>query len=143
SDEGSVAHGDYLSMFSSNTIPCFRARDAALLRSCLFFFSSRRRHTRWPRDWSSDVCSSDLPSLRPYLQPQRWPRKLGIDDGNNLWYYSRMNALKPPKHRPRMQKITVEVDADVLEAARPEGASEIGRASCRERGEISGGRMVV
>src|SRR5207253_4480894 len=27
-----------------------------------FFFSSRRRHTRWPRDWSSDVCSSDLTS---------------------------------------------------------------------------------
>src|SRR5207253_5815997 len=26
------------------------------------FFSSRRRHTRWPRDWSSDVCSSDLNS---------------------------------------------------------------------------------
>src|SRR5437870_4834073 len=26
----------------------------------VFFFSSRRRHTRWPRDWSSDVCSSDL-----------------------------------------------------------------------------------
>src|SRR6266702_2947597 len=29
---------------------------------CFFFFSSRRRHTRWPRDWSSDVCSSDLRS---------------------------------------------------------------------------------
>src|SRR5215208_5385730 len=28
----------------------------------LFFFSSRRRHTRWPRDWSSDVC---LPILTP------------------------------------------------------------------------------
>src|SRR5690625_5118412 len=28
--------------------------------SLLFFFSSRTRHTRWPRDWSSDVCSSDL-----------------------------------------------------------------------------------
>src|SRR5439155_11909835 len=27
-------------------------------------FSSRRRHTRWPRDWSSDVCSSDLPNGR-------------------------------------------------------------------------------
>src|SRR2546429_3784777 len=26
----------------------------------LFFFSSRRRHTRCSRDWSSDVCSSDL-----------------------------------------------------------------------------------
>src|SRR5439155_7264502 len=30
-----------------------------------FFFSSRRRHTRWPRDWSSDVCSSDLWSFVP------------------------------------------------------------------------------
>src|SRR3712207_1117071 len=29
---------------------------------CLFFFSSRRRHTRYWRDWSSDVCSSDLPA---------------------------------------------------------------------------------
>src|SRR5207253_5149548 len=29
-----------------------------------FFFSSRRRHTRWPRDWSSDVCSSDLMAER-------------------------------------------------------------------------------
>src|SRR3712207_9436001 len=28
----------------------------------LFFFSSRRRHTRYWRDWSSDVCSSDLRS---------------------------------------------------------------------------------
>src|SRR2546429_5153958 len=27
---------------------------------CVFFFSSRRRHTRCSRDWSSDVCSSDL-----------------------------------------------------------------------------------
>src|SRR5690606_40031331 len=28
-----------------------------------FFFSSRRRHTRFSRDWSSDVCSSDLEEL--------------------------------------------------------------------------------
>src|SRR6266487_5658682 len=28
-----------------------------------FFFSSRRRHTRWTGDWSSDVCSSDLLDL--------------------------------------------------------------------------------
>src|SRR5260370_10518151 len=27
---------------------------------CVFFFSSRRRHTRFKCDWSSDVCSSDL-----------------------------------------------------------------------------------
>src|SRR2546422_6745955 len=31
-----------------------------LLRRDSFFFSSRRRHTRCSRDWSSDVCSSDL-----------------------------------------------------------------------------------
>src|SRR3989449_7352768 len=30
-----------------------------------FFFSSRRRHTRCSRDWSSDVCSSDLPTGAP------------------------------------------------------------------------------
>src|SRR5689334_24129196 len=29
----------------------------------IFFFSSRRRHTRWNCDWSSDVCSSDLQDL--------------------------------------------------------------------------------
>src|SRR5690606_32439740 len=30
-----------------------------------FFFSSRRRHTRFSRDWSSDVCSSDLAEPEP------------------------------------------------------------------------------
>src|SRR5207302_7639665 len=30
------------------------------VRVIFFFFSSRRRHTRFSRDWSSDVCSSDL-----------------------------------------------------------------------------------
>src|SRR2546422_3894710 len=33
-----------------------------------FFFSSRRRHTRCSRDWSSDVCSSDLDPLRFVLR---------------------------------------------------------------------------
>src|SRR5690606_39388862 len=52
-----------------------------------FFFSSRRRHTRFSRDWSSDVCSSDL----PYPGPARWtacrrrsrsgcPRSRGLRD---------------------------------------------------------------
>src|SRR5439155_23135415 len=39
-----------------------------------FFFSSRRRHTRWPRDWSSDVCSSDLGNLQGrVVSPQPEP----------------------------------------------------------------------
>src|SRR5690606_41020917 len=35
-----------------------------------FFFSSRRRHTRFSRDWSSDVCSSDLANRN--LCVNRW-----------------------------------------------------------------------
>src|SRR5690606_9774366 len=38
-----------------------------------FFFSSRRRHTRFSRDWSSDVCSSDL--------HERGPQRTSIDPG--------------------------------------------------------------
>src|SRR2546422_3584775 len=47
-----------------------------------FFFSSRRRHTRCSRDWSSDVCSSDLTELeRHVLDAPRlgWRRDHDID----------------------------------------------------------------
>src|SRR5690606_39452070 len=37
---------------------------------CCFFFSSRRRHTRFSRDWSSDVCSSDLRRSDDYVPKQ-------------------------------------------------------------------------
>src|SRR5699024_11386676 len=37
-----------------------------------FFFSSRRRHTRSKRDWSSDVCSSDLNLLMLCFKFSRW-----------------------------------------------------------------------
>src|SRR5439155_18236157 len=43
-------------------------RDPCICPAC--FFSSRRRHTRWPRDWSSDVCSSDL--VDPPRQQRTW-----------------------------------------------------------------------
>src|SRR5205085_6325614 len=42
--------------------------------SVYFFFSSRRRHTRFDCDWSSDVCSSDLGAVvqkRPQLQAEK------------------------------------------------------------------------
>src|SRR5690606_41088091 len=56
-----------------------------------FFFSSRRRHTRFSRDWSSDVCSSDLSYTFPkaktvslvyksytvLMQPECWTPSLG------------------------------------------------------------------
>src|SRR5437764_5782064 len=43
--------------------PC-RARERTRLGDAAFFFSSIRRHTRYIGDWSSDVCSSDLPYFR-------------------------------------------------------------------------------
>src|SRR2546430_2961887 len=41
-----------------------------LYLSFFFFFSSRRRHTRFDCDWSSDVCSSDLPCTRSWREPE-------------------------------------------------------------------------
>src|SRR6266581_5799451 len=48
-----------------------------ILVDLFFFFSSRRRHTRWTGDWSSDVCSSDL-GVTP--RPRRAPLPPGGRD---------------------------------------------------------------
>src|SRR6266487_6097064 len=47
-----------------------------------FFFSSRRRHTRWTGDWSSDVCSSDLTG-NAWANPatSETPRRLVLEGG--------------------------------------------------------------
>src|SRR5216684_5317699 len=47
-----------------------------------FFFSSRRRHTRGSRDWSSDVCSSDLTgdNVTVFADPSDTVTKLGTND---------------------------------------------------------------
>src|SRR2546429_1972103 len=44
----------------------------------VFFFSSRRRHTRCSRDWSSDVCSSDLDEPTASLDPTTQMEILGV-----------------------------------------------------------------
>src|SRR5215203_6723159 len=48
-------------------MPCPSTRLSSNRPCAFFFFSSRRRHTRYWRDWSSDVCSSDL-HRRPSLE---------------------------------------------------------------------------
>src|SRR3712207_9419979 len=47
-----------------------------------FFFSSRRRHTRYWRDWSSDVCSSDLiyPTVGHWIWGGGWLSEFGMQD---------------------------------------------------------------
>src|SRR2546430_10804009 len=85
------------------------------------FFSSRRRHTRFDCDWSSDVCSSDLVDrchdlaltealLLAYEGHGVAPRSLGA-----AW--ARLHGLTVPE--------------DTSEGVMT--APEIGRASCRER----------
>src|SRR6266511_100492 len=50
--------------FKNNPPPCLQV----LSDDLFFFFSSRRRHTRFSRDWSSDVCSSDLNAWIPTVE---------------------------------------------------------------------------
>src|SRR6266496_1207827 len=53
--------------------------------SAFFFFSSRRRHTRSLRDWSSDVCSSDLQlRVRVDARMQQLVERRGIDSGDRF-----------------------------------------------------------
>src|SRR5689334_2718371 len=53
----------------------------------LFFFSSRRRHTRWNCDWSSDVCSSDLSCERTV--------KADVVAFDQPFFYNRLGAVNP------------------------------------------------
>src|SRR5207253_11334056 len=70
-----------------------------------FFFSSRRRHTRWPRDWSSDVCSSDLQCFRrpwPRSTPAVHPETSHTDARKNCpWADRRATKSKPNRSEER------------------------------------------
>src|SRR5262245_63802481 len=89
---------------------------------CVFFFSSRRRHTRCLSDWSSDVCSSDLGfcsrrgrhNWRYRWWRRRWQRRRGGGGGGAQ--DANRNSTAPRVGNP---------SADFMR--------EIGRASCRER----------
>src|SRR5260370_26671136 len=55
-----------------------RPQTGCVLSTC-FFFSSRRRHTRFKCDWSSDVCSSDLPVRAASLNEFGWRQPMVVD----------------------------------------------------------------
>src|SRR5207253_6795869 len=103
-------------------------------------FSSRRRHTRWPRDWSSDVCSSDL-SRALVAALGDGLRAAGLPED--------AIQLVPTRDRAAVgMMLTMSGAIDVIV---PRGGKslidrvqrEIGRASCRESGEVAGGACVV
>src|SRR2546422_11192092 len=63
-----------------------------------FFFSSRRRHTRCSRDWSSDVCSSDLMSRAPFVlgkADSAYSRSMKMEDTTIGWRF--VNPLMKAK----------------------------------------------
>src|SRR5439155_17018132 len=78
-----------------------------------FFFSSRRRHTRWPRDWSSDVCSSDLLLERqPLLQPcQQLGRRQQLYARGGKLDGQRQPIQPPTDRRHRLGVLAAEVKA--------------------------------
>src|SRR5690606_40254191 len=51
------------------------------------FFSSRRRHTRFSRDWSSDVCSSDLVVTQTSWAPKRKQPLRAVDLKEMRWVF--------------------------------------------------------
>src|SRR2546429_5922018 len=92
----------------------------------IFFFSSRRRHTRCRRDWSSDVCSSDLNARWTVLGVGYATR--GIT-ANVLWRID-TRAILPANRATKGCLWRIDTRA-ILPANR--ATKEIGRASCRER----------
>src|SRR5690606_39546132 len=87
---------------------------AFLVHGVVFFFSSRRRHTRFSRDWSSDVCSSDLECADAFIK--------------------RASTYSPNPENVKRYEELFQVYKSVYAQTKP--LNEIGRASCRERVEI-------
>src|SRR5438105_8366253 len=66
----------------------------------IFFFSSRRRHTRSTRDWSSDVCSSDIPFYWMLVTSFKQNRDLyvGASDTSHIpWIFNDAPTLEHVK----------------------------------------------
>src|SRR2546421_2668751 len=85
-----------------------------------FFFSSRRRHTRSDRDWSSDVCSSDLD--REERDRPSESDAVPLDPRCRV-----PEAPAELEQQPRFAETGLADHEDRL------ASPEIGRASCRER----------
>src|SRR5438067_2164456 len=98
-----------------------------------FFFSSRRRHTRSKRDWSSDVCSSDLAMTRAKDQldlivPQRFYTHQQASQGDRHVYACRTRFIPASilaRFAARSWPIAL-AQAEPASAARPQARVDIG-----------------
>src|SRR5690606_40588981 len=87
-----------------------------------FFFSSRRRHTRFSRDWSSDVCSSDLL----------------FDSPNEMLALRPLDPVPPPPLRLVFGRLCIAALAAEAPAIEPAGV----RRAARRRRAASGARRL-
>src|SRR5256885_8808861 len=97
--------------------------------SFFFFFSSRRRHTRLQGDWSSDVCSSDLPTAKPAPAAAADEAEVAYGSDIDLPLSSVLKGL-PPDLKERLRDLDIRGATMTISLER---ILEIGRASCRER----------
>src|SRR5690606_41164585 len=97
-------------------------------------FSSRRRHTRYSRDWSSDVCSSDLD---PWINKNLIA--LGKAGDRFAHLFNRASDFVARSKR-KLYSPVFNLHENALRTAItafPQMQIKIGRASCRERVEMS------
>src|SRR5690606_2145962 len=86
------------------------------LYSCYFlcfFFSSRRRHTRFSRDWSSDVCSSDLVGFL-FAPNHHQAMKYAIGPRKELGIRSIFNLLGPLTNPAGVNRLVIGVFSNEL-----------------------------
>src|SRR5690606_39980376 len=103
---------------------------------------SRRRHTRFSRDWSSDVCSSDLPVLARFAASEE-PVLVEVPAALERALPERNVVVLGTGEVQERGPETVEVDDTQVDLQTVAEYHEIGRASCRERGEraVGGGQL--
>src|SRR5688572_33445633 len=99
----------------------------------MFFFSSRRRHTRFDCDWSSDVCSSDLSAE---VVVELLHRSRAEDHRRDL-----LPREEPGERYLRARRLPPLGDRVDLVQQVVRTLLKIGRASCRERWQISEGAV--
>src|SRR5205823_11530716 len=95
-------------------------------------FSSRRRHTRYASDWSSDVCSSDLIHARVTLASTGILRYEVTDWGGVVPDQVEVDAASSDGER--FYGLGEKFDT-LDQAGKLAHVDQIGRASCRERGK--------
>src|SRR5699024_11639943 len=90
-------------------------------------FSRRRRHTRSKRDWSSDVCSSDLAVWKFEDPGCLWPAVSRRQDEAAAWLH-----VPAVAGGPEAWVDPIDLSRDITSGAVERAQMEIGRASCRE-----------